>query len=98
MNMSAKTILAVALYLHWNWHEGSGFADAQVNVTLIATGFGDGADVAGLGPQNQLKSYAAPQPAAHHSEPEFAAAGPGRSHGGGVEIPAFLRKRRERGR
>ncbi len=67
-------------------------------MTLIATGFGDGADIAGLGPQNQPNTYTAPQPAAHHSEPEFAAAGAGRSRGGGVEIPAFLRKRRERGR
>ena len=73
---------------------------AQVNVTLIATGFGDGVDVAGLGPQPQVKQYPAAQPVARQSEPDFAAAGAGRSNGGGggVEIPAFLRKRRERGR
>jgi len=67
-------------------------------VTLIATGFGDGVDVAGLGPQTQVKQYPAAQPVARQSEPDFAAAGAGRSNGGGVEIPAFLRKRRERGR
>ena len=79
---------------------------AQVNVTLIATGFGEGAStgpttgwrLAAVQQDLQPQHSALQDESAVYSHSSAAADTASRERVGGVQIPAFLRKRRERGK
>ena len=77
-----------------------------MNVTLIATGFGEGAST-GLATGRRLAAVQQDlQPQQTALQDEIAVNGQGNAAGdsasrervGGIQIPAFLRKRRERGK
>ena len=79
---------------------------AQVNVTLIATGFGEGAStglatgrrLAAVQQESQPQQVAAQDDGAVYRQNSGGADSPPKERMGGIEIPAFLRKRRERGK
>lgn len=77
-----------------------------MNVTLIATGFGEGAStglatgrrLAAAQQDSQSQQVDAQVDGAVYSQSSGAADSAPRENMGGIQIPAFLRKRRERGK